>query len=1431
MKRSLYHRLTQDYTLNFRFIGRLLAIVAVLGIVTFGLNRYHSRKLSAAYLNQADLARDDDKPGVEQNYLRRYLALHPADQDVRLRLGLLQARLAVTPKERYNAFVTLQEVLRSNPNVSADIRLQCVQLALHPFVNLHDAAKFELEVLLKTDPENPKYHFLMADCLMRAKDYRQALVSLNTTIAKDPNNIPAYATLANLQRFQFNRFEEANNAIRDMLAKNPDSSEALIAEAEYWRAAKYRKEYEESLKKARTIAPDDPQVLLAASDFAQIRAEEARAAFKPDLQKAAYDESLSLLQRIIELYAAKLPPLDPPPLPGGPEERLIAIVSQAYHFLVQTALRLERFEQAETWARQQYTTFPKSLFSHYDLADALIARQKPEEASRILNELQNSGVAGGRLDFFRGRILALEGRWIEACRKLEAAIKGLTDDMDQYRRANVLLAAAYQQTGELDRRYEAFRRAVPEEPLDPLWGVALSGVAESLMQLGRWNDAIVEYQRLAVLAPGANVPLARLLMNQQLALPKAQRDWTAVERAVNAAPAGLDKELLRAEWTALKGQPAEAQPLLEKLIAENPDSLPVHLLRIRLELQAEHYDQVRTLLEQSQSQFGDRLELRLVRIRMAMLQGGDTALKELQNQAHTAEALPESDRYPLYRNLIAAVQTLDRRDLARQWIDQLIALKPQDLTVQNIRFDLALLDGDEAVMQDAIAKIANLTGGPDTIPSRVPRAFYLIWKAEKTKDPQVISQASELLAGMDRLRPGWSRLYLAEGQIAFLKGDLAAASRAYRKAIDMGERSPELIERLLALYSQTRQYTEADTLLKNLPQSARPTTAQGAELMAEVSLGAKNYALAAEQAKKAVAADSQNPDKLIWLARVLMLSGQIADAEAPLRQVIKLDPKKPEAWIALVQVLQTLNRRPDADQLVKEAAQAIPEQDRAFVLAQIAELQGNQEQAVQLYEQALKARPGDALVLRQASSYMLRSGKTPRAKELLESLLALGTRSKDDEVFARRLLAVVLASDRDYRVAQRAIETLGLSSADDATKLTGQESVEDLRARIFVFAQLRGRRYREQAVRLFEAMETRFPLTTEDKFLLAGLHDSLGEWEKARARYTAAVSAQDATKDMLATLIVKLLIRKETSVARTWLNRLSAQEPNTDRLRSLEVRYLAADKQPEAAVKKATEIQRPEIAAMVLEQSGLVSQAEPFFRQFAEKEKTPQSRLGYIGYLGRSGNLNRAWSELKSLWGDIPIQVAVGMTCEIWLHNASNASALEQSEMMGKIVEAANKDNTLAVYKAMALSLSGEQSAAIALNQEVLSRDPNNVVALNNQAFLLALHEKRYDDALVLIRRAIQQMGPVPSLLDTEGLILIHKEDYAQAVQLLRDAVTEDPSPVTLVHLAFAQYRAKQIYDAILALQDARRRNLRMGEFHPLEHQEINAVIQEIENR
>ena len=114
---------------------------------------------------------------------------------------------------------------------------------------------------------------------------------------------------------------------------------------------------------------------------------------------------------------------------------------------------------------------------------------------------------------------------------------------------------------------------------------------------------------------------------------------------------------------------------------------------------------------------------------------------------------------------------------------------------------------------------------------------------------------------------------------------------------------------------------------------------------------------------------------------------------------------------------------------------------------------------------------------------------------------------------------------------------------------------------------------------------------------------------------------------------------------------------------------------------------------------------------------------------------------------------------------------------------------------------------------QILKVDPENWVALNNMAYILAEEGKDLDQALTMIQRAKQKQPNEPNISDTMGWIYIKKNLSDPAIQIYRELTAKDGSVSTWhYHLGMALYQRGDKVEAKKALAVALSKNPPMDE-------------------
>jgi tetratricopeptide (TPR) repeat protein len=121
----------------------------------------------------------------------------------------------------------------------------------------------------------------------------------------------------------------------------------------------------------------------------------------------------------------------------------------------------------------------------------------------------------------------------------------------------------------------------------------------------------------------------------------------------------------------------------------------------------------------------------------------------------------------------------------------------------------------------------------------------------------------------------------------------------------------------------------------------------------------------------------------------------------------------------------------------------------------------------------------------------------------------------------------------------------------------------------------------------------------------------------------------------------------------------------------------------------------------------------------------------------------------------------------------------------------------------------GRFDDAIAVTRKTLARVPDDVVSLNNLAWFLTAYADQSTQALEAVDRVVGKLGPIDSVLDTKGVVLLGLKRSDAAIRLLEAAV-EAPSSsgASWLHLAAAYDASQRADDCRRALATAKLRGL-----------------------
>jgi tetratricopeptide (TPR) repeat protein len=1375
--------------INTRFFLLLVGGAAALTAALFGVHRLQAGNIAAALLWQADQAEKGGRATLAARYLGRYLEFVPDDIEQRAHLAtiLSDPKVVVTPKDYTRAKFVIEQVLAWDPQ-RHDLRQALCRLALAR--GQLDLAKEHLDYLNAKLPESGdvallvgRWHELDAqrrpvpvkdDPALARKDFLQrmepALKNYRRAVQAEPAKVEAYLRLT-------------------ALCKQLDFGSPAPA---------FAAEVDRLVAAALANAPDDAAVLSLAAQRAQEKndAAAARKYLEAGLQRDPKEPRL--YQALSRLHAQ-----------AGDRAEAIARLKKG----LQAVAKEHQFEL--TWT----------------LANVLLDDEQMDEAKKLIVQIRDVNALSA--EYLEARCLMQQGRWYDAAGKLDRLRPSFKTVPELAFQAELYLGLCYQKVGEPVLQLAAFQRAIKADATSL---AARHGEATALWALGQRDDSLARFRQL--IAGNSNrkeaarwrLEYARMLLGHAQSGPgpnpaALEKVRGELDEADKEMPGSVECALLRAELLFAQKQPAQAEAELRQALKADARRFEPWIALASLAMGSKEPARAETLLAEAAAAVPDSAEFRVAQVhfRREYQSKAPDALKALEKGCEQFEA---RGRARLLEALAEAHFQAGRPDEAARLLRQLagLPLHKQDIRVRMQLLSLALAQGDEPEMQRVLAEVKQVEGdgGPE---GSYGEALRLIWRHRQGQQADALKQARALLTVAATRRPDWHALYLARAEIDELEGKHEQAIVNYRQAIQFGSRDPQGIYQLVLLLCEAQRFEEADAEIRKLKQVG--ADADAGRLVVAILYNRQDYKGAAALMQQMVRADSKDFRDHLRLGVVLSSGGRASsEAEAAFRRAVALGEKQPEAWVGLVRYLAATGQLAKALQEIDVADQKLGGDTRLLALASCYEVLGALDRAEQYYYDALQAQAQSPPINRAAADFYLRAGKVKNAEALYRHLLdKLRDASDADRAAARRGLALALAKGGEPQRTPEALELAGLA-LDQTGRLDDKTLAAEPEARLGqarVLAAMNSHALRGKAIELLEELNKKQLLHAEDQYQLARLLHLHGpdpaNWMKSREVLKAITTSHPTNARYLAYHANLLLLHKELPDADALIARLEQMEKD---------RQLPAGVLGSVEMKaRALEMRGKELAAIALLQS------------FAEQKDAPPARALLLASLhGRLGNYQEAidWCDRVRQIGGSYREEAYGAAISILRAGkpaAAKSVKLKLWQQQADRVEANLRESTqwdtdnvvLRLQLADLMELVGRFDQVESICRDLLKKDPDNLVALNNLAWLLAGKEGQGQEALALINRAIAKYGARPELLDTRAVAYVALGMAKEAVRDLEQVIRESPTPTRYFHLSRAHHLAKDTPLAVAALRRANELGLSFAQLHPTDQEAYRQLM------
>lgn len=170
---------------------------------------------------------------------------------------------------------------------------------------------------------------------------------------------------------------------------------------------------------------------------------------------------------------------------------------------------------------------------------------------------------------------------------------------------------------------------------------------------------------------------------------------------------------------------------------------------------------------------------------------------------------------------------------------------------------------------------------------------------------------------------------------------------------------------------------------------------------------------------------------------------------------------------------------------------------------------------------------------------------------------------------------------------------------------------------------------------------------------------------------------------------------------------------------------------------------------------------------------------GHLALL--KGDLDTAIEQLKLSYNTQPNIIAAILLTNVY---KKKGQSKELIDFLENLSEGIFKTTQIQTVLAEAY-ISSSPKKSISIYTSLLQNTPNNILVLNNLAWLL-VEERDYEKALKHAIKA-QELAPKnPDVLDTLGIIFLKKDNVAKAIEVFEEAVNYSKQPMLLIHYSKA---------------------------------------------
>jgi Tfp pilus assembly protein PilF len=650
------------------------------------------------------------------------------------------------------------------------------------------------------------------------------------------------------------------------------------------------------------------------------------------------------------------------------------------------------------------------------------------------------------------------------------------------------------------------------------------------------------------------------------------------------------------------------------------------------------------------------------------------------------------------------------------------------------------------------------------------------------------------------LNPNHQGAKLKLAEIMALSAKKEDVQEAAQRLTQIIQESPNAVEASDSLAFTQWRLGKPEDAAKLLEETLAkfPSRLESSMGLARVKLAQKDFAGAEEVLKAAVKNAPTSSPAALALGRFYLLAGKLDEAEAQMKTALQLDSNNGPALASLAAIQLHAGRKQEAEQSYQRLS-ALPDKSFRPVHALFLFQEGKRDEAIVEFERLAKADPQDREARGRLVAAYVETNQKPKAEKLLNDALHRNANDVDallqrssfylsagNTAEAEKDLQHVLHLRSDSVEAHSAMSNLYHQTGE--TELERQELNQVLqlnplalpaRARLARSYTLAGKASAALDIVKGAPVSQRraVPLLLERNWALY----ALGRTEELKVAIAEGEAVSSSPEWLLQSALLKLT-EGAYAEARMDAEEFLKRQPEDSRGARLIAQIYLSQKQPQAAIDRVREIasQHPQAAGL-------------------------QQLYGDL--LAGTGNRAAARGAYQAAKTANPASIQADLKlAELDLTDGNLASA---QQISAAALEREPRSTRARLILANIAQSTHHDADAISDYRRVLDLEPDNVLALNNLAYMLALTNP--DEALPYAQKALEIAPGSATVQDTIGWIYCRKGIYNTALSYLKASVEHEPTPRRQFHLAIAQLKSGDRQRGQALLNEAMNKDPNLG--------------------